>query len=363
MVQKHQSKASDSHNKTIILHLETVSPILVWSGEELVFDENNKKVIVWDEADLKLFKNNFWNIPVKIGKCFGKNCKNCKDLKLFSYYVNPEWKRVRFLPWSSVKGLLRSVVGKYILDKILEVSFKRVKGKITWKSYVNFWNKNFNFEIYFKTLLQELYKRKNKKFNNKEPIQLNDFKDAFNYFLDLIFRNIIVKDTILPDDWFSIYLAKNLHREPGFRKWDWNKWSIHTWFEWFRWNVDIEIKINNFQIKQNLGEIYSKLWIDFGNTKDWNEMFDYYAKKLKEAIEKRIDQGIALNKVKELKNKIPNIKEDNKYLVRLGFWKHEESYKFIDDFNNCSIWWVYESAENDVFKLSSFINIKLEKKV
>jgi len=330
------------HLKTIILHLETVSPILVWSGEELVFDENNKKVIVWDEADLRLFENNFWNIPVEIGKCFGKNCK---DLKLFSYYVNPEWKRVRFLPWSSVKGLLRSVVGKYVLDEILRVSFKEIKGKITWKSEINFWNKNFNFEIYFKTLLQELYKHKNKKFNNKEPIQLNDFKNAFNYFLDLIFRNITVKDTILPDGWFSIYLAKNLHREPNFRKWScckkWNYWKdpIHTWFEWFNWSVNIEMKVNNFQIKQNLGKIYSKLWIDFGNTEDWDKMFDYYSKKLKEAIENRIDQGIAPNKAKELKNKIPNSKEDNKYLVRLGFWKHEETYKFVDVFNHCSIWW------------------------
>ena len=148
MVQKHQSKASDSHNKTIILHLETVSPILVWSGEELVFDENNKKVIVWDNFDKQLFEENFWNIPVEIEKYFGKNCK---DLKLFSYYVNPEWKRVRFLPWSSVKGLLRSVVGKYVLDEILKVSFKKIKGKITWKSEINFWNKYF--ETFFKICL------------------------------------------------------------------------------------------------------------------------------------------------------------------------------------------------------------------
>jgi len=339
------------HLKTIILNLETVSPILVWSGEELVFDENNKKVIVWDEADLRLFENNFWNIPVEIGKCFGKNCK---DLKLFSYYVNPEWKRVRFLPWSSVKGLLRSVVGKYVLDEILKVSFKEIKGKITWKSEINFWNK------YFETFFKNLLNRKNKKTDNKEPIQLNDFKDAFNYFLDLIFRNIIVKDTILSDDWFSIYLAKNLHREPGFRKWDWNNWSIHTWFEWFNWSVNIEMKVNNFQIKQNLGEIYSKLWIDFGNTEDWDKMFDYYAKKLKEAIENRINQGI--NKAKKLKDEIPN--SEKEHLVRFGFWKHEESYKFIDDFNNCSIWWVYEIGDNNNFYnnnfyLSSFVKVKI----
>jgi len=345
------------HLKTIILHLETVSPILVWSGEELVFDENNKKVIVWDEADLKLFENNFWNIPVELGKCISGNCK---DFKLFSYYVNSDWKRVRYLPWSSVKGLLRSVVGKYILDEILKVSFKKIKGKITWKSEINFWNK------YFETFFKNLLNSKNKKIDKNELIHLGDFKDIFNYFLDLIFRNIIVKDVVLPDDWFSIYLAKNLHREPEFRRWNWDKYPIHTWFEGFSWSVGIEIKVNNFQIKQNLGKIYSKLWIDFENREDRNKMFGYYAKELKKVIENRIDQDIAPNKVKELKNKIkelknkiPNSKEDNKYLVRLGFWKHEETYKFVDVFNHCSIWWIYNSKDDKDFTLSSFVKVKI----
>jgi len=37
------------------LNIQTLSPILIWSGEELVFDKKNKQIIVADEYEKQIF--------------------------------------------------------------------------------------------------------------------------------------------------------------------------------------------------------------------------------------------------------------------------------------------------------------------
>jgi hypothetical protein len=49
--------AAQSRNNIFKLNLniQTLSPILIWSGEELVFDKVNKKIIVADEYEKQIF--------------------------------------------------------------------------------------------------------------------------------------------------------------------------------------------------------------------------------------------------------------------------------------------------------------------
>ena len=277
------------------LNIQTLSPILIWSGEELVFDKKNKQIIVADEYEKQIFWKSFENIEIK-----EFNLNETTNLKLFSYYINPNWERIRYLPGSTIKGFLRSLVIFDIKKKVC----KNEKEEIT-KDCVNY---------------------------------LNDI----NKYLDKIFRFIQVRDVVLEDqkDKFWIYYFYNLHRDKKYGNSS-NSQSIINYFEWFNWNVDVEIIFAETDIKRftNNWELsFSvKLWknnkVSYKSggqiltDKFWNDLVKQYSKHLKQELKNRIDNWLKEECKFECQKKLNWIWSDEvENIVKIWFNKWKETY-------------------------------------